>query len=108
MPPLLMLPTCSQSSGKYITMLATTTAISSTIWMERGVPPRMYPTLKSCNSSPATAEETQGADRIHGQACGRDAADRPSALRFQQGPVLSLRVRYHAIQLGHGILGLGR
>src|SRR5690349_6264229 len=26
--------------------------------MERGVPPRMYPTLKSCSSSPATADET--------------------------------------------------
>ena len=53
-----MLPTCSHSSGKYITTLATTTAISSTIWMVRGVPPRMYPTLKSCSSSPATADET--------------------------------------------------
>ncbi len=31
MPPLLMLPTCSHSSGKYITQLATTTAISSVI-----------------------------------------------------------------------------
>src|ERR1700730_5829338 len=39
-------------------MLATTTAISSAIWMVRGAPPRMYPTLKSCKSSPATAEET--------------------------------------------------
>src|SRR5271166_2563211 len=27
--------------------------------MERGVPPSRYPALKSCNSSPATAEETQ-------------------------------------------------
>src|SRR5579863_1211903 len=26
--------------------------------MRRGVPPRMYPTLKSCKSSPATDEET--------------------------------------------------
>src|SRR5580692_4667047 len=26
--------------------------------MFRGVPPRMYPTLKSCNNSPATDEET--------------------------------------------------
>src|SRR6185437_1214615 len=26
--------------------------------MRRGVPPRNQPTLKSCNSSPATAEET--------------------------------------------------
>ena len=41
MPPMLMLPWCSTSSGKYMTALATTTAISSTIWMLRGVPPRM-------------------------------------------------------------------
>src|ERR1700722_19525813 len=41
-----------------MTELATTTAISSTIWMERGVPPSRYPALKSCNNSPATAEET--------------------------------------------------
>src|SRR5947209_1728844 len=27
--------------------------------MLRGVPPRMYPTLKSCNNSPATADDTQ-------------------------------------------------
>src|ERR1700683_2445227 len=27
--------------------------------MERGVPPSRYPALKSCNNSPATAEETQ-------------------------------------------------
>src|SRR5579875_1273012 len=27
--------------------------------MLRGVPPRMYPTLKSCSSSPATEDETQ-------------------------------------------------
>src|SRR5271169_333957 len=27
--------------------------------MLRGVPPRMYPTLKSCSSSPATADDTQ-------------------------------------------------
>src|ERR1043166_8688388 len=27
--------------------------------MVRGVPPRMYPTLKSCRSSPATEAETQ-------------------------------------------------
>src|ERR1700677_1142276 len=27
--------------------------------MERGVPPRMYPALKSCISSPAPADETQ-------------------------------------------------
>src|SRR5712691_9381406 len=33
--------------------------MTSTIWIVRGVPPRMYPTLKSCNSSPATADETQ-------------------------------------------------
>src|SRR5579863_3543728 len=26
--------------------------------MVRGVPPKMYPALKSCKSSPATAEET--------------------------------------------------
>src|SRR6185503_8757540 len=46
------------SSGKYIVQLAITTAISSVIWMVRGVPPRMYPTLKSCSSSPATADDT--------------------------------------------------
>src|SRR5215469_2277369 len=27
--------------------------------MRLGVPPRMYPTLKSCSSSPATDEDTQ-------------------------------------------------
>src|ERR1019366_9114570 len=27
--------------------------------MDRGVPPSRYPALKSCNNSPATAEETQ-------------------------------------------------
>src|SRR6185503_5028452 len=46
-------------SGKYMTSAATTTATSSTSWMVRGVPPRMYPTLKSWSSSPATADDTQ-------------------------------------------------
>src|SRR5579872_6414230 len=41
-----------------MTRLAASTAISSTIWMYRGVPPRIYPHLKSCISSPATDEET--------------------------------------------------
>ena len=46
-PPALMLASCSSMRGKYITRLATTTAINSAIWILRGVPPRMYPTLKS-------------------------------------------------------------
>src|SRR5882762_1855774 len=54
-----MLASCSSISGKYITRLATTTAISSASWILAGVPPRMYPTLKSCSSSPATEDETQ-------------------------------------------------
>src|SRR6266404_9694978 len=53
-----MLASCSSISGKYITRLATTTAISSASWILAGVPPRMYPTLKSCSSSPATEDET--------------------------------------------------
>src|SRR5262249_32111212 len=48
----------SQSSGKYITSAATTTATSSTIWIVRGVPPRIHPTLKSWSNSPATAAAT--------------------------------------------------
>ena len=59
MPPCLMLPKWSTITGKYITRLAQSTAISSTIWIDRGVPPRIQPTLKSWSSSPATAEETQ-------------------------------------------------
>ena len=40
-PPAIMLLSWSSTSGKYITALATTTAINSTIWMLRGVPPSM-------------------------------------------------------------------
>jgi hypothetical protein len=36
-----MFPWCNTRSGKYMTRLATVTAMSSTIWIVRGVPPRM-------------------------------------------------------------------
>src|ERR1022692_1570665 len=58
MPPLLMLAMCSHSNGKYITALATTIPRMSPICISFGVPPRMWPTFRSCSISPATAEET--------------------------------------------------
>src|SRR5438093_8119159 len=66
-------------TGKYITRLAQTTAISSTIWMVRGVPPRNHPTLKSWSSSPATADETQTTEATPSTATTPFAPDTPSA-----------------------------
>src|SRR5271157_3971043 len=47
------------ASGTKRTNEATTMPNRSPISILAGVPPRIYPTLRSCNISPATAEETQ-------------------------------------------------
>src|ERR1700733_1856535 len=46
--------------------------------MVRGVPPRMYPTLKSCNSSPATDAETQTTAATPNTAATPGTPDTPS------------------------------
>src|SRR5580698_3134578 len=47
--------------------------------MLRGVPPMMYPTLKSCNNSPATALETQTTAATPNTAITPPVPDTPSA-----------------------------
>src|SRR4029079_9403153 len=46
--------------------------------MVRGVPPRMYPTLKSCSNSPATAADTQTTAATPSTAATPDKPDTPS------------------------------
>src|SRR6202142_2122694 len=46
--------------------------------MVRGVPPRMYPTLKSCNSSPATDAETQTTAATPNTAATPEIPETPS------------------------------
>src|ERR1700683_2251690 len=47
--------------------------------MLRGVPPMMYPTLKSCSSSPATALETQTTAATPNTAITPPVPETPSA-----------------------------
>src|SRR5207248_3236311 len=44
-----------------------------------GVPPSMYPTLKSCSSSPATADETQTTAATPSTAATPPMPDTPNA-----------------------------
>src|SRR5579864_3343412 len=46
--------------------------------MRCGVPPRMYPTLKSCSSSPATDDETQTTAATPNTAATPDFPETPS------------------------------
>src|SRR5579864_1309676 len=46
--------------------------------MRRGVPPRMYPTLKSCSSSPATDDETHTTAATPSTAATPDFPETPS------------------------------
>src|SRR5579864_566888 len=46
--------------------------------MRCGVPPRMYPTLKSCSSSPATDEETQTTAATPSTAATPERPETPS------------------------------
>src|SRR5208283_58422 len=62
-----------------MTRLATTTAMSSAVWILAGVPPRMYPTLKPCKSSPATADETQTTAATPSTAATPEPPETPSA-----------------------------
>src|SRR5262245_55161071 len=80
-------------TGKYITRLAHSTAISSTIWIVRGVPPRNHPTLKSCNSSPATADETQTTDATPSTATTPLGPAAPSATIRRAAMISVERVR---------------
>src|SRR5579864_6817030 len=47
--------------------------------MRRGVPPRMYPTLKSCKSSPATDDETHTTAATPSTAATPDRPETPNA-----------------------------
>src|SRR5229473_2617408 len=47
--------------------------------MVLGVPPRMYPTLKSCSSSPATADDTQATAATPSTTATPPGPDTPSA-----------------------------
>src|SRR5271157_3101557 len=67
------------ATGKKRTSDATTMPKRSPICIFEGVPPRMYPTFRSCSISPATADETHTTAATPSTAATPPVPDTPSA-----------------------------